>query len=358
MRKTLLYLVILLILGAGVYYFIFSSKSSFGTGETSFNIQDTGAIGKIFIANTSGESVLLRRTDSGWTVNDKYLALSGNVHTLLLTLYKQAAVAPVPQNAHNNIVKSMAGNGIKVEIADRSNRTMTIFYVGTETSDLKGTYMITKGAATAYVVKMEGFTGFLTPRYSPYLKDWRARLMIDLLPAQVKSVNVTYPAFPVNSFTLTQDNGRVAVNADSSIIRSNQFNERRAKLYLTFFKYINCEGYVNGAEGLDSIIKAMPEKCIVDVRGNNGFRRQVAVYYLPLNRRSKNRLTSDRFVADDFDPDRFYAIMDKDTMLIQQHVFEKMFRNAYEFYQPDNAEDAKQKHPLTTSAPLYPKAGH
>ena len=58
MSKTILYLVILLLLGFGIYYFIFNNNngSPYGVSEAGFTIKDTGAIGKIFIAGADGES--------------------------------------------------------------------------------------------------------------------------------------------------------------------------------------------------------------------------------------------------------------------------------------------------------------
>lgn len=351
MKKTGLYLIILIILGLGVWYFLFKDKENpFGNDQAGFTISDTASIGKIFLADNDGRSVLLERTDSGWTVNKQYKALPSPLNQLLYTLNQQKAIYPVAEAAQNNVVKTLAGNAIKVEVYDRKGSKISVFYVGDEAYKFAGTIMLMDGANKPYVVKIENFSGYLKPRYSPNIMDWRDRTIFNLAPDEVKTVTIQYPEHPINTFTLTQQDKKVAVTTDAGVMRSNAFNERRANLYLKFFSNINAEGYVNGADGLDSVLKIMPVKCTIDLTSTKGKNYHAIVYWMPINRRSKNILTSDRYTPDTYDPDRFYAVIngDKDTVMIQNHVFEKIFRNGYEFYQPDGSgSNEPQKHALT-----------
>ena len=350
MNKTLLYFVILVVLGFGVYYFMIGKKdNSFSASEAGFTI-DTASVGRIFLSSNDGKSVTLDRTDSGWRVNKQYKALAAPLNALLQTLATQKALYPVPENAHNYIVKAMAGNSIKVELYDKKGDKIRIFYVGSEAPKYTGTYMLIDGAEKPYVVQIEGNNGYLTPRYSPELKDWRDRTVFDVAPDQISSIKVTYPEQPINSFTLVQQGNKVSVDADSSLIRNNAFNERRATVYLKFFQNVNSEGYMNGLQQLDSSLKTVPERCIIEVTDKKGAVQRADIYWMHANRRSKNLLTSDRNAADTLDPDHFYAIINngRDTALIQNYTFEKIFRNAYEFYQADNnGPEPEGKHPMT-----------
>lgn len=354
MKKTGLYLIILAILAFGVWYFLIRDKGNpFGNSEAGFNISDTASIGKIFMADNSGRSVLLERTDTGWVVNKQYKVLPAPLQLLLYTLNQQKALYPVTEAAQNNTVKILAGNAIKVEVYDRKANKISVFYVGDEAYKFAGTIMLMEGAKKPFVVKIEDFSGYLKPRYSPNITDWRDRSIFNVKPEEIKTIAVQYPEHPINSFTLTQQNNKVTVTTDAAVMKSNAYNERRANVYLKFFQNINSEGYVNGADGLDSVIKIMPVKCIIDVTNTKGQNYHAVVHWMPINRRSKNILTPDRYTPDDYDPDRFYAIInnDKDTVMIQNHVFEKIFRNGFEFYQPDGAGDNKpQKHALTHPA--------
>jgi hypothetical protein len=64
---------------------------------------------------------------------------------------------------------------------------------------------------------------------------------------------------------------------------------------------------------------------------------------MPLNRRSKNKLTSNELVEDNYDADRMFAIMNNnaDTVLIQTHTFRKILRGAFEFYLKDSVQNVQ-----------------
>lgn len=355
MIKTLIYFVILVVLGLGVYYFLTGKKdNSFSASEAGFTI-DTAALGKIFLSSNDGKSVTLDRTDSGWMVNKQYKALKATTDMLLQTLAAQRALYPAPESAHNYIIKSMAGTSTKVELYDRDGKKMRVFYVGFEAPKYIGTYMLMEGAEKPYVVQIEGNNGYLTPRYSPDIKDWRDRTVFNVTPDQIQSIKVSYPHDPINSFVLRQQGNSVTVDADSSLIHDNTFNERRARVYLKFFQNVNSEGYMNGLLQLDSSLRTVPERCIIEVTDKKGRVQRADIYWMAANRRSKNLLTSDRNTADTLDPDHFYAIINnnKDTVLIQNYTFEKIFRNAYEFYQPDQTGPAPEgKHPMMAPQPM------
>jgi hypothetical protein len=342
MQKTLLYIVLLGILGFGVYYFVFKDKQSgFSSGDAAFNIRDTGIVGKIFIADNRGQSVLLERSKTGWTVNKQYKALASPINTLLQTMARQVAAYPVPENAHNTVVKDMTGNALKVEVYARSGEKMRVFYIGGQVHGDDGSYMLMEGAETPYVVQVPGFTGYLTPRYPIKIEDWRDRTIFDMPAADIKSVSVQYPAEPLNSFTVKQDNkGAVTVEADPGVISHYELNERRAKLFLTYFEKVFCEGYTNGTYGIDSILRVTPKRCSIDLTDTKGVSQHVDIYWRPIGRRSKNQLQSNAITPDDYDSDRFFAVTNnnKDTAMVQIYTFYKFFHKAYEFYQPDDLQ--------------------
>ncbi|MGN6568133.1 MAG: hypothetical protein ACTHJ0_09280, partial [Flavipsychrobacter sp.] len=181
------------------------------------------------------------------------------------------------------------------------------------------------------------------------------RTVFNVAPDEIQSIKIVYPHEPINSFVLTQQGNKVSVAADSSLIRSNAFNERRARVYLKFFQDVNSEGYMNGLVELDSSLKTVPERCEIVVTDKKGKVQKADIYWMHATRRSKNLLTSDRNTADTLDPDHFYAIINnnRDTVLIQNYTFEKIFRNAYEFYQPDQTGPGpEEKHPMKAPQPI------
>ena len=325
MRRTLLYVIILALLGFSIYYFIFRGSSSpYDPAEAGFTVKDTASIGKLFLAANDGESITVERTDSGWIVNKQYKALPSSLNLVMTTLNQQAALYPVTKGAYENVVKELSTDGVKVEVYDRAGKKMRVFYVGGAAINNSGTNMMMDKAGTPYVVQIQGFTGYLTPRFSTKLRDWRDRTVFNIPADEIKSVSVQYAANPLDGF-----------------------NARRAGVYLKYFTNINCEGYLNGLQDMDTTIRSAPRQSSIDVTGIHGQHQHVDIYWMALNKRSKNRTVSNPDVPDDYDSDRLYAIINnsKDTVLIQQFIFRNIFHKAFEFYQKDDAPATDEHKP-------------
>lgn len=338
MRKTILYIIILGILGYGVYYFIFSNKQAFATDEAGFTIADTASVGKIYMVDKTGQSVLLERKDGEWMLNNTYKAIPQHVTTLLTTLATQLPMHPVAEEQHDYVVKNMATEAVKVEVYDNNGKQLRVFYVGGQVQAQSGTYMLMENAQRPYVVQIPGMFGYLTPRYSTDIKLWRDRNVTNILPEDLRYVSVNYLSEPLNSFTLTQDDkGNINVSVDTGLSKGHDLNINRAKAYTRFFQNINSEVIINGNPGLDTMFKTLNKRLIIDVADKNENKQHVEVYWMPVNRRSKNQLTPDPNIPEGYDADRFYATLNnfKDTVIVQRATFDKLFRKGYEFYQGD-----------------------
>lgn len=339
MKKTIVYIVMLLLLGFGVYYFIFKEHDAFAGSEAGFTIKDTSAIGKIFMADKKGQTILLERKPNGWILNGKYPVMPSPLNTLMETLLRQTAAFPVPQQAYNTAITVLAGTAVKVEVYDKAGDKIRVFYVGGQANDNAGSYMLMEGAQTPYVVQIPGFPGYLTPRYSTDITDWRDRTVFNVPAAQIASVSVQYPQEPLNSFVMKAGkDGKLTVDVDPVLSNGKTVNSRRAEVFSKFFERVYCEGYINGVYKLDSIIKSTEKRCDIELITKDGAKQQVAVYWMPLNRRSKNMLKPVPGVDDKYDADRYYAVINqaKDTVIIQFGTFDKIFRKAWEFYTPDD----------------------
>jgi hypothetical protein len=351
MSKTFLYLAILAILGFGVWFFLFSDKSGsiFRSADAAFTVHDTAAIGKIFLShNGSGQSVTVERKGEDWIVNDTYPVLRSTLRSVLNTLYHQQAIHPAPDETREGIIRNIAGAGIKVEIYNREGEKMRSFYVGGEMHRFAGTAMLMEGSERPYVVNIPGFEGYLTTRYTTSLGFWRDRIVLDLQPEQITQISVQYAREPLNSFTLIQQNGRLSVKLDPSLNMTQPVNENRARSYLKFFSRIYSEGYLSNIPELDSIVRGMPQKAIVDVQGVGGYHKTVNIIYYPKDERSKNYTAIPTNFEEQFNSDRYFAVINggKDTVSVPITSFEKIFRRGYEFFMADE--------PVSTELPAVP----
>jgi len=339
MRKTVIYVVILAILAFGIYYFLVrNNEAQFNEKEAGFTIKDTASVGKLYLAAMDGESILAERTDSGWMVNNKYKALPATLNAIMLTLNAQAPLYPVTKAAYDNVIKNLSTEGVKVEVYSRVGKKMSVFYVGGAGVNGIGTNMMMEGAHTPYVVQVPGFSGYLTPRYTTKIKDWRDRTVFNIPAEEIKSISLQYAEKPINSFVLSRENGTVTVRGDSNYTKNyGELNMRKANIYVKYFTNINCEGYLNGLSDMDTTLKTAPKHSSLTVEGLHGQYQHADIYWMPVYRRSKNLVVSNPDIPDDYDADRLYAVINnyKDTVMIQHSVFKKIFRKAFEFYQKD-----------------------
>lgn len=336
MRKTIVYIAILGILGFGVWYFLFKDDSLFAEEEAGFTIVNTAGIGKVFLVGQKGDSISLVKTGDDWVLNGKYKTSPRMLEILFQTFKEQTAAYPVPEVAHNSVIKDMAGTAVKVEVYDAKGKKMKTFFVGGQVPGNKGTYMLVEGADRPYVVQLPAYQGYITPRYSTDILDWRDRTWIDIPEKQLASVSVQYADSNeyLNSFSFVKQGDSFAVKLPEALSSmEGKLNKKRVKTFTGFFEHVGFEGYLDGVAHLDSIIADVPKYCDVVVTDNNGKESSVAVYRMRVNKRSKN--VSEE-ATPEFDGDRYYGIINhKDTVILQSATFDKMFRKGYEFYQAD-----------------------
>lgn len=337
MRKTVVYIAILGILGFGVWYFLFKDNSLFTEEEAGFNIPNTNKIGKVFLVGQKGDSISLVKNGDNWVLNGKYRTSPRMIEILLQTFKEQTAAYPVPEVTHNTVIKDMAGTAVKVEVFDVKGGKMKTFFVGGQVSGNKGTYMLIEGAQRPYVVQLPAYQGYITPRYSTDLLDWRDRTWINIPANQLASVSVQYADSNeyLNSFSFVRQGDTFAVKLPPALSSMEiKLNKKRVKTYAGFFEQVGFEGYLDGVAYLDSIIADVPKYCDVIIADINGKESNVSVYRMRVNKRSKN--VSDEAIPE-FDGDRYYGIINhKDTVILQSVTFDKMFRKGYEFYEADN----------------------
>jgi hypothetical protein len=326
----------------GVYYFIFRKNDGIYTDEEAgFTIKDTAAIGRIFISVQGGESILLERQAKGWTLQKNYIALKSAVDGFLRLINRQSALYPVPKSMHNNVISTLAGNGIKVELDDRTGKKIRVFYVGGETPDQKGTYMLVEGASRPFVVNLPNYQGTLSAFYTSSFLDWRDRTVFNFKPEEITKVSLTYPEHDLNSFTISNEKGKIEVSTRPDIVKKGALNLRRSAVFLKFFDNVNCEGYLYHIKGLDSTLRTVPKHVQIDVTAINNRSQHVDIYWMPLNRRSKNANAPTEDIPDSkYDADRYFAVINnyQDTVIIQSSVFDKIFRKSYEFFEADPAD--------------------
>lgn len=340
MKKYLPYIIAILLLGGAAYWFGFrDTPESVNQREGDFAVKNEKDITKVVMEDIEKRHVELTRTAEGWTVNGKDMARAELIQQLMDAITRVTSLAPVPSKAHDNVLREIMGNYIKVDVyTDNEKVPAKSYWVGGPTVDGKATYMLLqlgdKTANRPHMVYVPGNEGYLTPRFSTYEEDWRTRILFNYAEKDIQSVSVEYPYDEKSSFSVTRvADDSFALNPLDEKFRINQpYQQKYVKQYLSFYNEVYIEAFDNDHSKKDSIVKTQPY-CVFNITTTKGATNAVKVFYMPINKRSKAQYdTEGRELS--YDVDRFYASIHdgKDFAIVQYYVMGKTLRKYHEFY--------------------------
>lgn len=328
--KKLLPLLILVAIAAMIAYYFTTSQNVKGTSvdsQTNFGISDTAAVGKIFIADRSGNSATLSREAGGWMVNDQFRAREDAISTLLKTFKNIYIQRPVPKESQEQVNRVMAGGSMKVEIYDRSDNWIKTWYVGHATMDKKGTYMLLEtpkgGRSTApFIMDLRGFIGMLNTRFFTDENEWRSVGILRYPDMDLQEIEVIYPNDPTASFKIEYSGGNnislfelpeneIVENLDTTIIKD----------YMLNFKLASFENYRTGlSEAEEDSISATTPFQIIRVKDANQM-REIKLWAKASRNAEPEEGDMD---IEPVDKERVYATCnDGEMALAQRYVWDK-----------------------------------
>ncbi|HET6226295.1 MAG TPA: hypothetical protein VFF27_08455 [Bacteroidia bacterium] len=323
--------IIVILLGSMAFWLIINNKK--GTIKETlrdFAVEDTASITKIFLADKSLKSIILERKPGGtWMVNGKYIARADVMQTLMQTIKNVDVKEPVGNAAQDNIIKRLSGSAIKCEIY-AGEELVKAYYVGTETADQKGTYMILidpstmKPSAKAFVTYIPGFEGYLTTRYLTKEKGWRDQTIFKYNPDQIKSVRLEAPNTPEFGYEVMVNGNN---NYDLQLLNKQKSTVKpdtlAVKQYLTYFRNLSFETFEDqlSEKQLDSLRMTKPLN-IMTVKDNTG--KTTTVKFYPRYAKKHSDDTAEKKTA--IDMDRMDATIDdgKEVYVVQYYVFGKV----------------------------------
>jgi hypothetical protein len=333
MNRNLKILLILVAVAAAAYFII--SRRPWSTIKPElkdFAIKDTGSITRFFLADKRGNSVLISKNEQGiWMVNNTFKADKGKVNVMLATMHDVTVRNPISEKEFNNVIATLATNGVKAEFYNGGDLIKTI-YIGSASADQAGTFMLIEGSSAPFVTHIEGFVGYLTPRFYAYPIKWKDKEVFNVPFEEVAKVKVEYPGDPTQSFEATA--GAVPVvkpliaNA-APVLSDPQF----IKYYLGSFTNLYFEGYdeTMSGEKADSIKKMTPY-CVVELTKKDGGVIKLQVNYKDVGDHSKI-LYDENGKLLPHDTEKYFGFIndDKDVVYIQQYNFGKIFKTLKDF---------------------------
>ena len=341
MKKNRIILLVVVILAIiAVILFYTQSDKTFQSSLSEFAVTDTATVTKIFMADKNNNKVTLtRKPDGGWMVNDTYLASKFNLDMLLKTMLNLAVREPVPQTAHNTVIREMAVNSVKVEIYQKVYRIdlfntirwfpheklTKVYYVGGATQSNRGSYMLMEGSSTPFVTFLPGFRGFVSPRFTPMVNVWRDYTIFKKEIPQIASVRVEIPGKENESFVITNNqNLSVSLYAYPEMQLIPDFDTLAALNFLTGFRNLNFEGILNDMDPAqkDSILSSTPFT-IITLTDTAGVSKTIKTFF--------KEGYGDMDIHGNvilYDLDRLYALVNngEDFVLVQYFAFDRVLR--------------------------------
>jgi hypothetical protein len=327
MKKTLLLAALFLALGSAAWYALNQKKSqqaSHISWDLDFAVKNPSEIGKIFLADRKGNTATLERRAEGWVYNGQYPARPTAVQSLLEAVEKVNVRYIPPAGTEAPMIKSLAAEGIKIEIYDRAGKPLKVYYVGGVTADERGTFMMMDGAERPYVVHLPAFTGQVRVRYMLGDDNWRDRGIFKEKPEEIQSISVEYPQKKSGSFRLEKlAEAKYEVKPFFSTTPENKSLRRKgvAEGYLLQFENCTAEAFETENPFRDSVSALVPF-AIVTLKKADGSEKQVRFWPTKIDYDGQARPYVNRYFAE---------VNRKDFMLVQHRVFEQIFKE-YDFF--------------------------
>lgn len=341
MKKNRPVIIVALLLLLVAAFLVFRPGSGTYSRELKdFAVSDTSNITRIFLADKKNRSITISRINEGsWRLNNKYPVRKDGIDIMLKTLLNLSVKSPVPQAAHNNVIRLMAASSVKVEVYQRvyrisigrlqlfphEKRTKT-YYVGVATQDNIGTYMLMEGSSEPFVTYLPGFRGFVSSRYTAKEEDWREHIIFRSKLPDIASISIDFGDKPEWSFMLRNpDNRSFVLTSANSGKNVTDFDTLKVIDFLSSFRNIRFESFLNDLDKnrRDSIRSTKPfyRISLTDRMGKTNtittFKRKPSP--------DQRDIYGDQVA---YDHDRMYALIndDKDLVLVQFFVFDRILR--------------------------------
>lgn len=339
MKRYTLYIVILLFLAAaGGAYWVKNFYKSPEELEADFAVKEASSIHSILLQDNKGKSLKLEIAEGKWLVNNKHEAREDMMQSLMESITRVSSLTPVPNSAHDNVVRDIMNEHIKVQLYNKDHKLLKSYWVGDASLDNRGTYLLMevdgKPVSRPHIGYIPGHQGYITPRFNTDEEVWRSRIVFREPEPDIAEVSVVYSANPEKSFRIQRlPNDSLQVNAiDDQYTLNESYSQNHVKQYMDFYSSVYMEAFDNNYSKKDSLLQTVPY-CTISLKTKDGRINEVKLFRMPYNKRSKTQYDL-KGKEIDYDIDRFYASVNngKDFVIVQYFVFGKLLREYRQFF--------------------------
>lgn len=318
----LLFVLIVLIVIAGIYFFS-NSKGSLNLRNASFAVESLDIITKIKISN-GDKNLILKKEFDHWKVNNKYRATDRSIENFMMAINRIDVLAPVSKVEKEQVALILKSDGVLVEVF-KKNRTLKKYYVSKPEMNNSKTYMMMYKSSEPFVVRIPSFKGLVADLFIIDENFWRDKTIFNYSPQNIKNIVVEYPENTSKSFrVINYNDGAFAIQNLSNKTFVENFNVDKVARYFTYFQRIVFEEVVENLNQtmVDSVLQTKPFN-IITVENIHGNTNKIAIYRKPPEKEY------DEFGQKaQFDYDRAYATFNNNNelIIIQYYIFDPLFK--------------------------------
>ncbi len=334
MKKSILLIILLVVLSGIAWYLMQQKKTTekgYVTADREFSIKDLSTIDKIVIKQTKLQPIIFTRQGKSWRLNEKY-DVDPDVFVNIESVLQRITLAYIPpKQATPNIMKSIEENGIQVDIYSGSEKPDKIIYIGSDTKDGSGTYMVLGGSTQPYVMQLPGLQGGLRSRFEQPIYNYRDKILFKFKPEDIKTVKVEYLKDNLSSFEIT--NGSTPTLRPLIDLPDNPKGkpvEINVKNYINQFEKMGTEGIVWNIPEQDSLLTYEPNT-VLTITTNNGNQHLYRFYsYDHIVNDEDNPITQKQV----YNINRQYIYTESDNTLYtaQMRVIRRIFLGYRDFF--------------------------
>lgn len=349
-KKTRIILISSIVAVIALLALVIYNNFSWGNGEKMeysqkmFASSDSSKVKMVFIADMSGNTVLLKRTDASWKLDDGTPATPEMVNSLLATLMNLRVDRPVPTKQVPNINRVMAASAIKVEVYEdapaftlfghpffvKEQKVKTI-YLGPATQENTGNYAMLEGMEDKpCIIYLPGFRGIVSPRFSPLQQDWVSHQMLSTKPTRIQTLEVFDCRNNDQSFTIKKVDDRHYDLYNHEGAKIAQYDTTRVFNLLAEFRDKKYQSIATGLdqEQVQHILQNNLFK-IITLTDTQGKTIKLNCYFMDDTYDYYDNETGDKLTDIEhlYNQDRFYATLNDDKgklYILQYFVFGRM----------------------------------
>ncbi|MBT5354457.1 MAG: DUF4340 domain-containing protein [Flavobacteriales bacterium] len=307
-NKSLVYISIFISI---IYFSSCRNEVKEEVNEKDFYLTETENIDKIIMSDKAGNIITLEKEEK-WILNSKYSVMEHQIERTLEVMKDLRIKSSVSEAMTEFVLQNIATKGVKVEIFE-GERKIKSYYIGGNTSNHDGTYMIMENAENAYVMHMPTKPNdLLAAKYGIELisvnqNAWRERIKINISPEDISEVKVIDFINKEQSYTINIKNKTLTDFGNNEIL----IDSIGYHTFASFFSNLKCGEYKPDLDPKDFI---MIKKIYIT---NNNQTDSLIIYDKSAIQKTQKEFSGSTV--------SFYAQWNNsDIVIIQNYIFNKV----------------------------------